>query len=111
MGPRLFSRGKRAKQPARPDAWLRASMGPRLFSRGKLGFGITGRPMIEASMGPRLFSRGKSSQTRRILANGFRFNGAATFQPRKASQPKSSEKEARLQWGRDFSAAESLAAQ
>ena len=59
-------------------------------------------------MGPRLFSRGM--RPKRIIAGSISccFNGAATFQPRNAGLHGTSLREVRLQWGRDFSAAEWL---
>ena len=64
---------------------------------------------LGASMGPRLFSRGKLFGFLILWQYLLRFNGAAAFQPRKA------ESEAKkywiahwLQWGRGFSAAESV---
>ncbi len=155
MGPRLFSRGNLVVHVglAVPS---RASMGPRLFSRGNVGcFGDGGTgdlglqwgrdfsaaeitsstPPIAgpsaASMGPRLFSRGNSTGWQATPTARGRFNGAATFQPRKYSplpradplhrsfngaatfqprkcQPAVCVRAVRLtlQWGRDFSAAE-----
>ena len=108
MGPRLLSRGKpkgecpkfstsplqwgrdfsaaesRASD-GRTDSAFGASMGPRLLSRGKLESQTEGMRQYAASMGPRLLSRGKLCQSDQPID---RAHG--------------------LQWGRDFSAAESL---
>ena len=61
-----------------------ASMGPRLFSRGRSSGGTDGAHGQRASMGPRLFSRGRSARRPSHPPGGTGFNGAATFQPRKA---------------------------
>ena len=62
-----------------------------------------------ASMGPRLFSRGNGQRASRPAGLSHRFNGAAAFQPRKRRNPRQcSLRGFRLQWGRGFSAAETL---
>ena len=130
MGPRFFNRGKRVG-PAVPDLRLLASMGPRFFNRGKLpqghadvlraaasmgprffnrGKGIAKGTIVDrlsASMGPRFFNRGKTVPACSRLCGRSRFNGAAVFQPRKASvRWPAAWRGGRLQWGRGFSTAE-----
>ena len=130
MGPRLFSRGNSAASTKTPNAGM-ASMGPRLFSRGNLagprrgappGTGFNGAatfqprkcrgPARAAAVGPG-FNGAATFQPRKLQASrDLRlrlggFNGAATFQPRKCGGPMAQPLGIdRLQWGRDFSAAE-----
>ena len=60
-------------------------------------------------MGPRPFGRGRCQLGGTFQARLSRFNGAATFRPRKADLKLSIEwGDAGLQWGRDLSAAEGL---
>ena len=110
MGPRLFSRGRllmplmppidrfcfngaatfqprKGRDQQLPRQLLRvASMGPRLFSRGR---GLPAVVLLAradgASMGPRLFSRGRERCWSGGAIGRASFNGAATFQPRKAA--------------------------
>ena len=130
IGPRLFSRGKSFTGPS-CDSLTTASIGPRLFSRGKprsrnplpivvqlqLGRGFSaaessrldgvGGPW-HASIGPRLFSRGKLDYGRSSPGRQHRFNWAAAFQPRKATDKVTVCRAFHgLQLGRGFSAAES----
>ena len=70
-----------------PHVTTYTSMGPRLFSRGKLlcdGMIVCN---FTASMGPRLFSRGKIYRGANQGDGELSFNGAAAFQPRKATTP------------------------
>ncbi len=159
MGPRPFSRGK-IDSRAMAARTCQASMGPRPFSRGKaadvghdratstsLQWGRDlsvaersgrreSRSAYAASMGPRPFSRGKQAVSwhDRQATSRSSFNGAATFQSRKArcsrgyvigrlrrasmgprpfSRGKARYRRGRcvrltqLQWGRDLSVAES----
>ena len=58
-------------------------------------------------MGPRLFSRGNYDLSDQTILAQFRFNGAATLQPRKYDNSKAPRHgRVQLQWGRDSSAAE-----
>ncbi len=105
MGPRLFSRGmlngllpfpapitgfngaatfqpRNGYTAGNLDYLGSASMGPRLFSRGMTVETDKLRIALLASMGPRLFSRGMSTLVEVLAAYD------------------------KLQWGRDFSAAE-----
>ena len=83
MGPRLFSRGNTLEDALVGFVHNAASMGPRLFSRGNICANNPGLIVARASMGPRLFSRGNAS-----LLSAHR------------------RRDALLQWGRGFSAAE-----
>ncbi len=58
-------------------------------------------------MGPRLFSRGMIPGPGTSACGSWRFNGAATFQPRNVGPSVfTMVAPLALQWGRDFSAAE-----
>ena len=105
MGPRPFGRGNYGDE-TRHEIWGLASMGPRPFGRGNLLSSIESLCAWLASMGPRPFGRGNAdcrghpphdvllqwgrdlsaAETRMIhdvSLGTLRFNGAATFQPRK----------------------------
>jgi len=134
MGPRLFSRGKRACRRGESSD-RRASMGPRLFSRGKKD--NTGTKLLGGT-GLQWGRDCSAAESNLAVVAGFPphdgFNGAATVQPRKDalqspiprqtfrasmgprlfSRGKGQAKlntimAIRLQWGRDCSAAERIA--
>ena len=107
MGPRLFSRGK---WPAccSSESYTHASIGPRLFSRGKTLHMHVFHRIPSASMGPRLFSRGKRRGSHGLHAGVPASMGPRLFSRGKFHIRKMVVAAVTLQWGRGFSAAESL---
>ena len=107
MGPRPFGRGRCAERVERDcDAGLQWG---RDLSAAEGDGAARGRAPIGALQWGRDLSaaEGASQATWRQSPN--RFNGAATFRPRKAAHDVLPEKlNAVLQWGRDLSAAEGL---
>ena len=84
-------------------------MGPRPFGRGRMVKHMTGILAVDVLQWGRDLSaaEGRRGDVRWSYQQGF--NGAATFRPRKARNPRGRRpRPIRLQWGRDLSAAEGV---
>ena len=106
MGPRPFSRGKYRASPRMPRQATKLQWGRDLSAAESdwLSGRTTGRIGFN---GAATFQPRKACRSAEQTARHCSFNGAATFQPRKAWPPAARHTGSVLQWGRDLSAAES----